>query len=444
MNFKDRIRLSLMENEYHKQKLNEEVYAGYTTAYHRTSNIDVFKQGVDTKGFETEFQRTGLRFGYFGDGISATIYLDSQINNFMSQSYGDYIIKLTIKNGNFISFDPEITQRLHGSNLNFLQQIDKLRIKISNKQRKMMQEIVSKGVIGWEEQGGDIFYDNVSSDERDDIDNNSRLQCFLFYNIFLHTRSKKVAIDGIDGLIWNDTEEFGETIVIYNYDLVSFDGYYDNDNKYHKFQLKNQNKKSLVSTAVKNLVSTKQKNYTDIDWFNEHNIRYYDKMSDGSYDLDKTDIEIIDFIDNNHKITLKNVGRFSLDNVKLDKAYFIPETCYHILLQACDMVNLIPFQKTKFLGGKRFTINRLNLESLKGLPPTTETLTFYKVNGLINLDSLDDIVTEIEIDDCPDIVDVSKLFSFKKLKALEIVSEHNIPKKQITALKKQGVKVTLS
>jgi hypothetical protein len=205
--------------------LYEDVYPNYIVAYHRTNKKpDEFIDSTNKIGISVG---GGGSIGRYGYGFYANLTWSETLKN---EKFGSYIWKVLIKHKNLISFDESTQKIIFGDITPIDKQFDYWKIKLTSEQREVLSKMTS------------------------DSDNaRAFINKFLFKTSFLSRESK--IMFPIEGVIYNEIGKDGYSIVMYDVNKVSLDGYYDQSstssdiNKFHKIEHKIHNKKNIIKQS---------------------------------------------------------------------------------------------------------------------------------------------------------------------------------------------------
>lgn len=120
-----------------KTSINEEVYGGLSTVFHRTGGYEDIEA----------IQKSGFRSGessMYGRGIYTTYSLKSQLNAAMGDNYGEYIIKSKINNNRILFLDTEQAKKVYGENYSLVDQLKIINpaLEISKKIQKISNRLL--------------------------------------------------------------------------------------------------------------------------------------------------------------------------------------------------------------------------------------------------------------------------------------------------------------
>lgn len=215
----------LIKINFYKNKLNEEVYKNYITAYHRTSDI---KKWWEWSEFESI---SGGKGDMYGKGFYMNYNFDSVDSEFSHLNYGDYVVKCIVKTKNIIYFDYDNQIKLFGKAMSIKDQFDYWGIEYSN-------SIIAAKLIK------STFFTTVFS--KSDLTSDLALKFVKLYN--------GNAIIGVNGISYSGYHD-GKCVVLYNNDNLSIVGYYEQNKRGEYKYISKEHKlhnKTLLAKSTSN------------------------------------------------------------------------------------------------------------------------------------------------------------------------------------------------
>ena len=140
----------------------EEVYGNQAIVCHRTKSLNNIEN----------ISKSGFKAGHgamYGTGIYFTYDLDSQLNSFMHNQYGNYLIKSRLYLDKFLIFDYEVAKKVYGKKYTLMGQFKELKIPIQDDSKIIMysNKLHSKeGLVGSSYIAQKIYsnyYDNLKN-----------------------------------------------------------------------------------------------------------------------------------------------------------------------------------------------------------------------------------------------------------------------------------------
>jgi hypothetical protein len=197
----------LIKIQFYRDKLNEEVYKNYITAYHRTIDKNEFLDKSNEHGFQLGDGGGSM----YGVGLYGNYTWEGVHTEYSIKMYGKYIIKYIVKPNNILFFDEKTQIKIYGKPMSIVEQCNYWDIKLTDKDQR--------NIIEWQNIIKNENYTRTSKIAKSFYDT------FLINKYSIKNNLKK----NIYGISYNGIND-RDTILMYDYRNVAIIGWYDETN----------------------------------------------------------------------------------------------------------------------------------------------------------------------------------------------------------------------